>query len=118
MIKIIFFMFVKGLLTRIFHELLSRDHKDGHATWESQGVGSEAYLSGTSQEATPEDARKDAHIRGRSKLFMKCPGYTEQVLFCSFVSRVYLQGFLQIPNTLHFVTLQILDHCQIEIGLV
>jgi hypothetical protein len=29
-----------------------------------QGVGSEAYLNGTSQEPTPEDARKDGHIRG------------------------------------------------------
>ena len=28
---------------------------------------SEAYLNGTSQEPTPEDARKDAHIRGSSK---------------------------------------------------
>jgi hypothetical protein len=28
---------------------------------------SEAYLSGTSQGPTPEDARKDEHIRGRSK---------------------------------------------------
>ena len=27
----------------------------------------EAYLDGTSQEPTPEDAKKDAHIRGRSK---------------------------------------------------
>ena len=33
----------------------------------SQGVGFEAYLNGTSQEPTPEDARKDGHIRGRSK---------------------------------------------------
>ena len=46
------------------------------------GIGSEAYLHGTSQgepvlseaEGTPEDARKDGHIRGRSKLFMKYPG--------------------------------------------
>ena len=29
--------------------------------------GSEAYLNGTSQGPTPEDARKDGHIRGRSK---------------------------------------------------
>jgi len=28
---------------------------------------SEAYLNGTSQGSTPEDARKDGHIRGRSK---------------------------------------------------
>jgi len=55
------------MLARIFHELLSRDHEDGLATWQPQGVGSEAYLSGTSQGPTPEDARKDGHIRGRSK---------------------------------------------------
>jgi hypothetical protein len=52
---------------RIFHELLSRDHEDGCATWQPQGVDSEAYLNGTSQGPTPEDARKDGHIRGRSK---------------------------------------------------
>ena len=52
---------------RIFYELLSRDREDGRATGKPQGVGSEAYLNGTSQEPTPEDARKDGHIRGRSK---------------------------------------------------
>jgi len=61
-------------LARIFHELLSRDREDGRATWQPQGVGSEAYLNGTSQGPTPEDARKDGHIRGRSKQFMKYPG--------------------------------------------
>ena len=60
-----FFRYKK--LARLFHELLSRDHEDGWATWQPQGVGSEAYLNGTSQESTPEDARKDIHIRGRSK---------------------------------------------------
>jgi hypothetical protein len=54
-------------LARIFHELLSRDREDGRATWQPQGVGSEACLNGTSQGPTPEDARKDGHIRGRSK---------------------------------------------------
>jgi len=39
-----------------------------------QGVGSEAYLNGTSQGPTPEDARKDGQIGGRSKSFMKYPG--------------------------------------------
>jgi len=34
-------------LARTFHELLSRDHEDGCATWQPQGVGSEAYLNGT-----------------------------------------------------------------------
>ena len=73
--------FISGLishiegLARIFHELLSRDHKDGRATGQPQGVGSEAYLNGTSQGPTSEDARKDGHIRGRSKGFMKYPGY-------------------------------------------
>ncbi|MGW8221892.1 MAG: hypothetical protein ACWGP1_07075 [Syntrophobacteria bacterium] len=41
--------------------------RDGRATGLPQGVGSEAYLNGTSQGPTPEDARKDGHIRGRSK---------------------------------------------------
>ena len=54
-------------LALIVHELLSRDHEDGCATWQPQGVGSEAYLNGTSQGPTPEDAKKDDHIRGRSK---------------------------------------------------
>jgi hypothetical protein len=51
----------------MFHELLSRDREVGRATWQPQGVGSEAYLNGTSQELTPEDARKDGQIRGRSR---------------------------------------------------
>ncbi|UCG14728.1 MAG: hypothetical protein JSU72_09890, partial [Deltaproteobacteria bacterium] len=45
-------------LARIFHELPSREREDGRATWQPQGVGSEAYLNGTSQGPTPEDARK------------------------------------------------------------
>jgi hypothetical protein len=39
-----------------------------------RGIGPEAYLNGTSQGPTHEDARKDDHIRGRSKQFMKHPG--------------------------------------------
>ena len=31
-----------------------------------RGIGSEAYLNGTSQDSTPEDPLKDGHIRGRS----------------------------------------------------
>jgi hypothetical protein len=46
----------------MFHELVSRDRGDGCPTGQPQGVGSEAYLNGTSQGPTPEDARKDAHI--------------------------------------------------------
>jgi hypothetical protein len=69
-------------LTRIFHELLSRDHETGNPLAGLSGAqrarrrwvchlatagGWFPYLNGTSQEPTPEDARKDAHIRGRSK---------------------------------------------------
>ena len=61
------------LLARMFHELLSRDLEDGRATGEPQGVGSEAYLNGTSQEPRAEATRKDGHIRGRSKRLMKYP---------------------------------------------
>jgi hypothetical protein len=57
----------------MFHELLSRGHEDGRATGQPQGAGPEAYLNGTLQGPTPEDARKDDHIRGRSKLFIKHP---------------------------------------------
>jgi hypothetical protein len=67
----------------MFHELLSRVREDGCATGQPQGVEPEAYLNGTSQgelvlsqaEGTPEDAREDGHIRGRSRLFMKHPGW-------------------------------------------
>ena len=58
----------------MFDELMSRDHEDGRAIGYPQGVGSEAYLNGTSQEPTSEDARKDDHIQGRSKPFMIHPG--------------------------------------------
>jgi hypothetical protein len=51
----------------MFHELPSRDREDGRATGQPQGGGPEAYLNGTSQGTAPEDARKDAHIRGRSR---------------------------------------------------
>ena len=32
-----------------------------------RGIGFEPYLNGTSQWPTPEDAKKDGHIRGRSR---------------------------------------------------
>ena len=57
----------------MFYELLLRDHEDGRATRSAgacaacratvpryRGIGSEAYLNGTSQEPTPEDARLPA----------------------------------------------------------
>jgi hypothetical protein len=60
-------IYPKDLLSaRMLHELQSRDREGGPATGQPQGVGPEAYLNGTSQGATPEDARKDGHIRGRS----------------------------------------------------
>jgi hypothetical protein len=62
-------------LALLFHQLLSRDREDGRATGQPQGVGPEAYLNGTLQGPTPEDARKDGHIRGRSRLFIKQPGW-------------------------------------------
>jgi hypothetical protein len=62
------------VLAWIFHESLSREHEDGWATGQPQDVGPEAYLNGTSQGPTSEDARKDGHIRGRSRRFMKYPG--------------------------------------------
>jgi len=61
-------------LARMFHELMSRDRGDGCATEQPQGVGSEAYLNSTSQDSTPEDARKDDHNRGRSRQLVKHPG--------------------------------------------
>ncbi|UCF01231.1 MAG: hypothetical protein JSV14_12720 [Deltaproteobacteria bacterium] len=51
----------------MFHELPWRDREDGLATGQPQGVGPEAYLNGTSQGTTPEDARKDGQIHGRSR---------------------------------------------------
>ena len=58
----------------MFHELLSRDRGDGRATGQPQGVGPEAYLNSTSQGPTPEDTRKDGHIHGRSRRFVKYAG--------------------------------------------
>ena len=63
----------------MFRELQSRDREDGYANGHPQGGGPEAYLNGTSQGSTPEDAREDGHIRGRSRRFMKYPGL-DQVL--------------------------------------
>ena len=65
---------LKKLIAWMFCELPSRDRGEGCATGQPHGVGSEAYLNGTLQGPTPEDARKDVVIRGRSKQFMKHPG--------------------------------------------
>ena len=55
------------VLRQMFHELVSPNREYGRATGQPQGVGPEAYLNGTSQGPTPEDARKDGQIRGRSR---------------------------------------------------
>ena len=48
----------------MIHELQWRDLENELAIGQpSRGIGPEAYLDGTSQGATPEDARKNAHIR-------------------------------------------------------
>ena len=70
-------------VARIFHELAFRDHEDGCATGQPQGVGPEAYLNSTSQGPTPEDARKDTHIRGRSRPFMKYAGWETMAIVLS-----------------------------------
>jgi hypothetical protein len=57
-------------LAHIMHETPSRDRGDGRATGQPQGLGPEAYFISTSQGSRPEDARKDGHIRGRSRWFV------------------------------------------------
>ena len=69
------------MLARMIHESVSRDREDDRATWQPQGLESEAYLNSTSQVSRPEDARKDGHIYGRSNRFMNysgCGGQTFQ----------------------------------------
>ena len=61
-------------LARIFHESVSRDREGGLATWQPQGLESEAHLNSTSQDLRPEDARKEGHIHGLSSRFMNYPG--------------------------------------------
>jgi hypothetical protein len=51
-----------------------------------RGIGPEAYLSSTLQGPAPEDTRKDGHIRGRSKPFMKHPGYANRSITVTPVS--------------------------------
>ena len=64
----------RPVLARIIHETVSRDREDGRATGQPQGIGSEAYLESTSQDTITEDARKDGHIRGRSRRFVNSAG--------------------------------------------
>jgi hypothetical protein len=71
----------------MFYELQSRDRETGNPLaglsgaqrarrrWvchretipRYRGIGPEAYQNGTSQGSTPEDAREDGQIRGRSR---------------------------------------------------
>ncbi len=87
----------------MFHELQSRDCEDGRATGQPQDVGPEAYLNGTPQGPTPEDARKHGHIRGR-RLSMKHPGYTsKQLTACS--SQKRLHRFFHIGEITFFIVM-------------
>jgi hypothetical protein len=56
------------------HASVSRDREDGGATWQPQGLESEAYLNSTPQGSRTEDDWKDGHIHGRSSRFMNYPG--------------------------------------------
>jgi hypothetical protein len=50
----------------------SKARRAGHLA--TAGTRTRGVLDSTSQGAWPEDARKDADIRGRSRPFMKYPG--------------------------------------------
>ncbi|MBT8407546.1 MAG: hypothetical protein KJP05_08820 [Deltaproteobacteria bacterium] len=54
--------------------MVLRDREDSLATGQPRGLAFEAYLNNTSQGAGPEDARKDAQIRGRSSQLVNYPG--------------------------------------------
>ena len=79
-------------LTRMFHELPSRGRGEGCATWQPQGVGSEAYLNGTSQGPTPEDARKDGHIHGRSRRIRGISGFYVYATICALAVTILLKS--------------------------
>ncbi len=61
-------------LARIFHELLSRDHEDGCATWQPQGLVSvpERYVAGTDtrgrQEGLPYYSRSLRSAQSRKRV--------------------------------------------------
>jgi len=52
-----------------------RGRATGQTVPHYRGIGPEAYLNGTSQGPKPKAARKGGYIRGRSKRFIKHPGY-------------------------------------------
>jgi tetratricopeptide (TPR) repeat protein len=72
---------MKKVLARMFHEWPSRGRGGACATGQPQGVGSEAYLNSTSQGPTPEDARKDGHIHGRSRRIREISGLLVLVVY-------------------------------------
>ena len=71
---------------------------DGRATRQLvpryREIGSDAYLYGTSQGPSPEDARKDGHIHGRSRLFMQYPGQGSS-------GETRLNGLSNVRNLIH-----------------
>jgi hypothetical protein len=68
-------MIIDKCLAHIVHETVSRDREGGRATGQPQGLEPEAHLNSTSQGSRLEDARKDDHIRGRSRRFVNNAGY-------------------------------------------
>ena len=68
-------MIIEKCLARIVHETVSRDREGGRANGQPQGLALEAHLNSTSQGSRPEDARKDDHVRGRSRRFVNNAGY-------------------------------------------
>ena len=77
----------------MFYELPSRGRGEARATRSAgacaacraiprdRGIGSEAYLNSTSQGPTPEDARKDGHIHGRSRRIREISGLMGVVIY-------------------------------------
>jgi Tfp pilus assembly protein PilF len=76
---------MKKVLARMFHEWPSRGRGEACATCRAiprdRGVGSEAYLNSTSQGPTPEDARRDGHIHGRSRRIREISGLLVLVIY-------------------------------------
>ena len=49
-------------------------HETVKMVGQRQDLGPVVYLNNTSQDAWHEGARKEGHVRSRSRPFMKCPG--------------------------------------------
>ena len=57
--------------------MLSRDREDGRATWQPQGVGSEAYLNGTSQGPTPCGCQEGRPYQWSQQVIHEMSGLTQ-----------------------------------------